>query len=69
LLRSLSAYLRGEPKLLSAMRVPSVAEENARRLHRRRGRLASERVRRVNRIKGLCALQGIQHQTKGYRIR
>jgi transposase len=39
--------------------VPSVAEEDARRLHRERDRLVSERVQHVNRIKGLCALQGI----------
>src|ERR1700751_1037786 len=59
LLRSLMAYLRGEPKVWSVVRVPSVAEEDARRLHRERDRLISERVQHVNRIKGLCALQGI----------
>jgi hypothetical protein len=41
------------------VRVPSVAEEDARRLHRERDRLVSERVQHVNGIKGLCALQGI----------
>src|SRR6476659_8771184 len=59
LLRSLMAYLRGEPKVWSVVRVPSVAEEDARRLHRERDRLTCERVQHVNRIKGLCALQGI----------
>src|SRR5207342_1031600 len=59
LLRSLMAYLRGEPKVWSVVRVLSVAEEDARRLHRERDRLVSERVQHVNRIKGLCALQGI----------
>jgi transposase len=44
LLRSLMAYLRGEPKVWSVARVPSVAEEDARRLHRERDRLLSERV-------------------------
>jgi transposase len=34
LLRSLMAYLRGEPKVWSVVRVPSVAEEDARRLER-----------------------------------
>jgi transposase len=43
----------------SVVRVPSVAEEDARRLHRERDRLICERVQHVNRIKGLCALQGI----------
>jgi transposase len=59
LLRSLMAYLRGEPKVWIVVRVPSVAEEDARRLHRERDRLVSERVQHVNRIKGLCALPGI----------
>src|SRR5712664_491232 len=59
LLRSLMAYLRGEPKVWSVVRVPSVAEEDARRLHRERDRLIRERVQHVNRIKGLCALHGI----------
>src|ERR1700730_6153148 len=59
LLRSLMAYLRGEPKGWSVLRLPSVAEEDARRLHRERDRLVSERVQHVNRIKGLCALHGI----------
>ena len=44
LLRSLLAYLRGEPKVWSVVRVPSIAEEDARRLHRERDRLIAERV-------------------------
>jgi transposase len=59
LLRSLMAYLRGEPKVWSVLRVPSVAEEDDRRLHRERARLIAERVQHVNRIKGLCAIHGI----------
>lgn len=59
LLRSLMAYLRGEPKVWSVVRVPSVVEEDDRRLHRERGRLINERVQHVNRIKGLCAIHGI----------
>ena len=59
LLRSLMAYLRGEPKVWSVVRVPSVAEEDDRRRHRERGRLIGERVQHVNRIKGLLALHGI----------
>jgi transposase len=60
LLRPLMAYLRGEPKVWSVVRVPSVAEEDA---------LISERVQHVKRIKGLCALQGhrsvtVQHHTE-----
>jgi transposase len=59
LLRSLMAYLRGEPKVWSVVRVPSVAEEDDRRLHRERGRLISERIQHGNRIKGLLAIHGI----------
>ena len=58
LLRSLMAYLRGEPKVWSVVRVPSVAEEDDRRLHRERGRLINERIQHVNRIKGLLAIHG-----------
>src|ERR1700720_2405972 len=59
LLRSLMAYLRGEPKVWSVVRVPSVAEEDDRRLHRERDRLISDRIQHVNRIKGLLAIHGI----------
>jgi transposase len=59
LLRSLMAYLRGEPKVWSVVRVSSVAEEDVRRLHRERGRLINERIQHVNRIKGLLAIHGI----------
>jgi transposase len=51
--RALSRYLRGEPDACSVVRVPSVEEEDAKRLHRERKRLISERVQHVNRTKGL----------------
>ena len=59
LLRTLMAHLRGEPKVVSVVRVPSVEEEDTRRLHRERDRLVGERTQHVNRIKGLLASQGI----------
>lgn len=59
MLRALIRYLRGEPEACSVVRVPSVEEEDAKRLHRERHRLIVERVQHVNRIKGLCASQGI----------
>jgi len=59
LLRSLMAYLRGEPKVWSVVRVPTVIEEDNRRLHRERSRLINERIQHVNRIKGLLAIHGI----------
>ena len=59
LLRSLMAYLRGEPRVWSVVRVPTVIEEDDRRLHRERSRLTNERIQHINRIKGLLAIHGI----------
>src|ERR1700758_2205040 len=59
LLRSLMAYVRGEPKVWSVVRVPTVIEEDDRRIHRERSRLINERIQHVNRIKGLLAIHGI----------
>jgi transposase len=59
MVRALIRYLRGEPDACSVVRVPSIEEEDAKRLHRERHRLVGERVQHVNRIKALCALQGI----------
>jgi transposase len=41
------------------VRVPAPADEDARRTHRERQNLLKERGRHVNRIKGLCAQQGV----------
>lgn len=59
MLRALGRHLRGEADACSVVHVPSVEQEDARRLHRERHRLIRERVQHVNRIKGLCATQGI----------
>jgi transposase len=59
MVRGLIAYLRGDPEACSIVRVPSVAEEDARHLHRERSRIINERIQHVNRIKALCATQGI----------
>jgi transposase len=61
MVRALIRYLRGEPEACSVVHVPSIEQEDARRLHRERRRLIAERVQHVNRIKGLCATQGIYH--------
>jgi len=45
--RSLLAYLRGEPKVWSVVRVPTIAEEDDRRLHRERDPLINERVQQL----------------------
>jgi transposase len=60
LLRTLLAWLRGEPRVCSMVRPPSVAEEDRRRLTRERATLVSERTRLTNRIRGLLASQGIR---------
>ena len=59
MVRALIRHLRGEPEACSVLRVPSPEQEDARRLHRERDRLIAERVAHVNRVKGLCATQGI----------
>jgi transposase len=41
------------------VRVPTVAEEDAKRTHRERKRLVKERTGHINRIKALLALHGI----------
>ena len=43
------------------VRVSTIAEEDDRRLLRDRGRLITERVQHVNRIKRLCAVRAIHH--------
>ncbi len=59
LLRTLLAWLRGEPQVCSMVRCPSVAEEDAKRLGRERNRLQNERIRVTNAIRGLLASQGV----------
>jgi transposase len=59
LLRALMAHHRGEGRVWSVVRAPTPEEEDARRPHRERQNLIKERGRHVNRIKGLCAQQGI----------
>jgi transposase len=59
LVRVLMAYARGERKICSMVRVPTVAEEDAKRQHRERERLIAAKTAHVNRIKGLLATQGV----------
>jgi transposase len=60
LLRALQAWRRGDHHACRFVRVPEVAEEDARRPHRELNRLKKERVGHVNRIKGLLALHGVR---------
>jgi transposase len=59
LLHTLMGWARGERRVCSMVRPPSPTEEDERRLTRERGTLVTERVRHVNRIKGLLATQGV----------
>jgi transposase len=59
LLRARMAWCRGEPRICAMVRVPSVEEEDARRTTRERANLLKERIRHVNRVKGLLATQGV----------
>ena len=57
LVRTLMAYKRGEPRVCSMARAPTPQEEDRRRVCRERRTLMGERVKHVNRIKGLLFAQ------------
>lgn len=59
MIRALIAFNRGEDQVLRAVHVPSVEQDDARRLMRERQRLVKERTAHTNRIKGLLITQGI----------
>src|SRR5271157_1427536 len=59
LVRTLMAFKRGEPRVCSMARAPTPQEEDRRRVSRERRTLVGERVRHVNRIKGLLFTQGV----------
>jgi transposase len=59
LMRTLLAWLRGEPGVCSMVPIPDVAEEDGRRPVRERQKLIGERLARLNEIDGLLATLGI----------
>jgi transposase len=59
LLRTLLAWKRGDPRVCAMFVPPTREQEDRRRISRERAILMRERVRHVNRIKGLLAGQGI----------
>ena len=59
LLRTLLAWLRGEPRVCSMVPVPDEADEDARRCIRERTELISERVGLTNRIGAVLATLGV----------
>jgi transposase len=60
LLRTLMAHLRGEPRVVRIVKVPSVEQEDARRASRERERLVKEQTAHTNRIKALLRLHGME---------
>ena len=61
MVRALLAHDRGDASVLSRVRVPSVEDEDRRRLLRERRRLVKERTSLTNAIKGLLKLHGVFH--------
>src|SRR5256885_1342555 len=59
MLRTLMAYLRGEPRVVRIVRAPSPDQEDARRASRERDRLTKEQTAHTNRIKALLRLLGM----------
>jgi transposase len=59
LLRTLLAWLRGEPRVCSMVPIPSEADEEARRAHREREDLTGSRRSILNKIDGILATLGI----------
>ena len=60
LLRLLLRYYGGEREVMSVVRVPTVEEEDQRRLHRERERLIKERGSHSARIKSLLVAHGLR---------
>jgi transposase len=58
LLRTLLAWLRGEPRVCSMVPIPAEADEDARRRVRERAELVAERIGLVNRIGAVLATLG-----------
>jgi transposase len=59
-LRTLMAWLRGEPLVCSMVPIPDEVDEEARRAHREREDLIGERLSIVNKIDGILATLGVK---------
>ncbi|MCX2699327.1 IS110 family transposase [Ochrobactrum chromiisoli] len=57
---TLKAYLLGDKSVCRPVRLPTIEEEDAKRLSRERTQLKKERTRHVNRIRALLVLHGIR---------
>jgi transposase len=60
MVRTLRVWLGGDRTVARDVRIPSVEEEDAKRILRERKNLVIERTRIIGRIKGLCALHGLK---------
>jgi transposase len=60
LLSLLERYVHGERRVWHVVRAPSVAEEDARHVHRLRETIQQERTRVINRLQGLLTTQGVR---------
>jgi transposase len=69
LVRTLMAWIRGEPRVCSMVRVPTIEEEDRRRIGRERKTLVNERTLHTNRINGLLFGVGIRDYVPNRRDR
>lgn len=65
LLNLLARSLAGDRRAWRVVRVPTVAEEDARQLHRTRETLQKDRTRRICRLQGLLVTQGVRLRIEG----
>jgi len=68
LLAMLIRYPAGERRVWSLVRVPTQAQEDARRMHRELGRLGKERTAHINRIRALLVLDNLRVKYVGGRL-
>jgi transposase len=60
LLRTLMAWLRAEPRVCSMVPIPTETDEEARRAHREREDLISERLSILNKLDSILATLGVK---------
>jgi transposase len=63
--RTLRTWLSGDKSVAREVHIPTIEEEDAKRISRERKHLVEQRARIVGRIKGLLALHGIRLTSKG----
>jgi transposase len=68
LLGMLIRYHAGERRVWSVVRVPTPAQEDARRVHRELGRLGHEHTAHINRIRALLVLDNLRVKRVGGRL-